>query len=331
MKRREFIQVAAAAAAAPGLAQAAPLGSGGDPAELDRYGGWTGRSFQPTGFFRVEKDDRWWLVTPDGNVFLSFGINHFYTDLWNQDYNREAWRKRLGVPDESAPEYYPALRAWFLETCAQYGINTVGVHNSLSVVNNPQPTLPYVQPMPFVDIPHWKPEIPDENFVDVFAPEYVAHCDGMVEERAVPIRKDPFLLGYYMTDCPLFTEEDCRERPDTIGGARRGSRIGWPRRLRNLAGSAPGKRAYVETVHELYEGQIQGFATRCRSRAWTAGRRRWTRPSSTGTPPSPWSRTRCPGPTAPSPTIWRSERSGPRSSSGVPSPDPSSWAGTTAA
>ena len=67
-----------------------------DPAELDRYGGWTGRTFEATGVFRVEKDDRWWLVTPDGHAFLSFGINHFYTDLWNQDYNREAWRKRLG-------------------------------------------------------------------------------------------------------------------------------------------------------------------------------------------------------------------------------------------
>ena len=259
MRRREFIQVAAAAAAAARLVEASSLGRSKGAAGFDRYGGWTGRSFEPTGFFRVEKDDRWWLVTPDGNAFLSFGINHFYTDLWNQDYNREAWRKRLGVADESAPEYYPALRRWFLETCEEYGFNTVGVHTSMRVVNTPRPTLPYVQALPFVDIPHWRPEIPDENFVDVFAPEYVARCDAMVEERAAPIRKDPFLLGYYMTDCPLFTEEDCRERPDTIGGARRGSRIGWPRRLRNLPGTAPGKRVYVETVHELYEGQIASF------------------------------------------------------------------------
>lgn len=35
----------------------------------DRFGGWTGKRFEPTGFFRVEKDDRWWLVTPEGNAF----------------------------------------------------------------------------------------------------------------------------------------------------------------------------------------------------------------------------------------------------------------------
>ncbi len=64
-----------------------------------------------------------------------------------------------------------------------------------------------------------------------------------------------------MTDCPLFTEEDCRERTDTIGGAIRKSRIGWPRRLRNLGRDAAGKIAYVETMRKLYEGQIGRFNT----------------------------------------------------------------------
>ncbi len=30
---------------------------------------------------------------------------------------------------------------------------------------------------------------------------------------------------YAMTDCPLFTQEDCRERPDVIGGG--ASRISY--------------------------------------------------------------------------------------------------------
>ena len=64
-----------------------------------------------------------------------------------------------------------------------------------------------------------------------------------------------------MTDCPLFTEEDLRERPDTIGGARRDSRVGWPRRLRNLPGQAPGKQAYVETMREVYHDEIAAFNT----------------------------------------------------------------------
>ena len=232
-----------------------------DTAERDQYGGWTGKKFEATGFFRVEKDERWWLVTPEGNAFLSFGINHLHPHLWKQDYNREAWKKRLGIDNLDSREFTPALKTWFLQTCRQYGFNTVGVHTELSAVNRPQPSLPYMQSIHFVDIPHWQAEIPDSNFLDVFSEAFASHCDLMAKEFAAPAKDDPFLLGYAMTDCPLFTEEDCRERPDVIGGARREARIGWPRRLRNLGADAPGKKAYVRTMRDIYRGQISDFNT----------------------------------------------------------------------
>ncbi len=226
---------------------------------LDRFGGWTARRFEATGFFRVEKDDRWWLVTPDGHAFLSFGINHLHPDLWGQDYNRASWEARLRLDDLSGPSFRAALRAWFLEACREYGFNTLGVHASLSIANAPRPALPYMQPIRFVNIPHWVDEVPDENFVDVFGEEFALHCDGLARDLAAPARTDPFLLGYAMSDCPLFTEEDCRERPDVIGGARRKARVGWPRRLRNLGEGSPGKIAYVETMKLLYRDDICRF------------------------------------------------------------------------
>ena len=225
----------------------------------DRFGGWTGKRFQATGFFRVEKDDRWWLVTPEGNAFLSIGINHLHPNWWNQEFNRDAWEARLGLSKLEGPEFQTALRAWFLETCREYGFNTAGVHTGLPVLNNPKPAIPYMQPIPFVDIPHWRTEIPDDNFLDVFDDDFARRCDRLARELAAPARDDPFLVGYAMTDCPLLTEEDCRERPDVIGGARRPSRIGWPRRLRNLGQQTPGKIAYVETVSDLYRGEINDF------------------------------------------------------------------------
>ena len=228
---------------------------------MDRFGGWTGKRFEATGFFHLEKDRRWWLVTPDGNGFLSFGINHLHPDLWQQDYNREAWQKRLGLRDLCCDDFKPALKTWFLKTCSQYGFNTVGVHTDLSIVNTPQSSIAYMQPIHFVDIPHWKPEVPDGNFPDIFAPDFAAHCDSMAREIAAPAKDDPYLLGYAMTDCPLFTEEDCRERPDVIGGARRKSRIGWPRRLRNFGGESAGKKAYVQTMRNIYRDKIDDFNT----------------------------------------------------------------------
>ena len=43
----------------------------------DRFGGWAaGPQMKATGFFRTEKvDGKWWLVDPDGHLFISHGVN----------------------------------------------------------------------------------------------------------------------------------------------------------------------------------------------------------------------------------------------------------------
>ncbi|TWT81586.1 hypothetical protein CA13_30390 [Planctomycetes bacterium CA13] len=261
MKRREFVRLGAASSLNAGLFGMATTSAADATVKLDRFGGWTAKKFDATGFFRVEKADRWWLVTPEGNAFLSWGINHLHPDLWNQDYNREAWQKTLGLQKLYGPEFNAALRSWFMGICDRFGFNTVGVHTSLNIVNQPQPQMAYMQPIRFVDLPHWKPDIPDSNFMDLFSPEFASHCDGMAKKMVLPIKDDPFLLGYTMTDCTLFTEEDLRERPDVIGGKRRESRVGWPRRLRNMGAKAAGKKAYVQTMRNLYRDSIGDFNT----------------------------------------------------------------------
>lgn len=48
----------------------------------DRFGGWTGKRFEATGWFRVERETnpdgtpgRFWLVDPEGNAFISTGVD----------------------------------------------------------------------------------------------------------------------------------------------------------------------------------------------------------------------------------------------------------------
>jgi hypothetical protein len=261
MNRRSFVKRTASTALAGAVAGSFPAMAGNLLSTgMDKFGGWTGKKFKATGFFRVEKDDRWWIVTPEGNAFLSFGINHLVPDLFSQDYQREQWEKVFSIKDISNWEAYrPALRKWYLQSCKDFGFNTVGVHNSLQVINIPKPELAYMQPIHFVDIPHWKKEIPDENFKDIFSSDFARECDEMAKPIVLAKKDDPYLFAYAMTDCPLFTEEDLQERPDTIGGGRRKARIGWPRRLRNLGGDAPGKQAYVLAMQKIYEDRISKF------------------------------------------------------------------------
>ena len=43
----------------------------------DFYGGDRERGFRATGYFRLEQTpERWWLVDPDGNGFITIGLNH---------------------------------------------------------------------------------------------------------------------------------------------------------------------------------------------------------------------------------------------------------------
>ena len=258
MKRRSFVKFSTAALVSHGFYSSTAQGKVSSN-DLDKYGGWKGKKFKATGFFRTEKDERWWLVTPEGNAFLSFGINHFNPSLWTQEYNKDSWKKKFKVASVNSPQFYKALTGWFYQACEEFGFNTIGVHNYLPMLNNPSPRMAYMQPVKFLDIPHWKGNIPDERFEDVFSKEFAVKADQLAKKVSLPVKDDPFLLAYSMTDCSLFTDEDCRERTDVIGGARRGSRIGFIKRLRNFPENTAGKQAYVKLMKKLYKGDIQAF------------------------------------------------------------------------
>lgn len=75
----------------------------------DKYGGLTsGPSFEAKGFFRTEKrDDRWYLVTPEGHPFYSLGVNAVSADD-SQTYveGREAMFTGLPGSDDPLAVFY---------------------------------------------------------------------------------------------------------------------------------------------------------------------------------------------------------------------------------
>lgn len=58
-------------------AEASDLAAHPAPADRDKWGGWAaGPLLEATGHFRTARwQDRWWLVTPEGHLFLSFGVD----------------------------------------------------------------------------------------------------------------------------------------------------------------------------------------------------------------------------------------------------------------
>ncbi|MEM8736119.1 MAG: agarase, partial [Planctomycetota bacterium] len=76
---------------------------------------------EPDGFFTLDqRNDRWWLIDPEGKPFFTMGMNHIDPASMRYPENIEIWRKKYGGStirwiQESVT---PNLKAW--------GFNTVG-------------------------------------------------------------------------------------------------------------------------------------------------------------------------------------------------------------
>ena len=112
------------------------------PEEWDRFGGWkNGPALRATGHFRTEKvDGKWWLVTPEGRLFFSVGLDvtRVMTDISNGKLHPDwyespvpedgkmaftIWNleKKFGRKD-FADEYYDFV----LKRFDAWGLNTIG-------------------------------------------------------------------------------------------------------------------------------------------------------------------------------------------------------------
>ncbi|MDP6041242.1 MAG: hypothetical protein QGG64_22020 [Candidatus Latescibacteria bacterium] len=223
--------------------------------QRDQYGGWTELQFEATGFFRLEKTDRWWLVTPEGNAFLSYGINHTMPQLLLAEYNREHWTKEFGIdPESDLQSILPHFEKKVKSDFEFLGMNTLGCHTPLHLYS--KSFVPYVAQIRFVDICHYMTPT-EEDFRDVYSDDFVAHCEQIAREKVVP--NDPYALGYSMTDCPVLTDMEALPRNSNFYGSERIELPTWPCVLRNLGEESPGKHAYVRKMREIYEGNIQTF------------------------------------------------------------------------
>ncbi|MBT7299852.1 MAG: hypothetical protein HN849_10080 [Victivallales bacterium] len=242
-RRRYLATMVAAAGMGVGKAGRAAANRGTGMAKRDRFGGWTGKTFEATGFFRTEHDGtRWWFVTPEGNAFISLGVNHYHKNMWTQDYNRAHWVKAFGATRPYDRAWVDGYHKAAAADCQRLGLNSLGIHTDESLLAPPHgPFLPYVRRYEPVDLTHYRNPKP-ENFVDVFDPAFVARCDAAAREMAEPFAADPMVLGYCMSDLPIFSDTWARYQRSTT----------WPRRLRNLSGDTPGKKAYMLCIRGRY-------------------------------------------------------------------------------
>jgi len=192
-----------------------------DNTEISKYGGFKGTKVRATGFFRVEKiDEKWWFVDPEGHLFFSYGsccINsqsdlarisgreYIFTAI-PPDANlavSEHFEKRDGIYSFYSWNLFRRLdsdwyQKWIDLTVLRmnsWGINTVGNWSDPKLGDSHRKA--YVATLEGWGIENGKMGMPD-----VYLPGYQAKVDSAAALQCIPLKNDPYLLGYFIGNEP---------------------------------------------------------------------------------------------------------------------------------
>lgn len=186
--RRPGIRALAAAA------MALALGCTSAPAAVarDEFGSRLDTRRAATGFFRTTRaEGRWWLVDPDGHLFLSLGANLVsLTSPIGAQGDKNAYR-------EAALSQYGSESAWARETVARlrkWGFNTVGEGADADLR---QQHIPYTMNLRCSAV--W-PREQGDGFADVFDPAFERAVRRHVAQGCRGLAEDRWLLGYFTDD-----------------------------------------------------------------------------------------------------------------------------------
>ena len=99
---------------------------------LSKYGGWTGKRFAASGFFRTHKQDGvWWLVDPEGYAFFSIGLNSVEPGVESSSDEKKLKDRFFGAYP-SVEDWSDKAQIWLGDT----GFNTLGSWSDWKAMND---------------------------------------------------------------------------------------------------------------------------------------------------------------------------------------------------
>lgn len=156
--------------------------------KLSQYGGWTELQQRATGFFHTAHlDGRWWVIDPEGNVFLSIGVNSVRTDAGN-----------------AAAGPSPEDLLWGEQAVAglrDHGFNTLGCWSDDRIVRKLSRPMPYCMRWGFMSgyRKQRRARYPATGKIPAiypFDPDFELFCYQVAQGMA-ETKDDPWLFGHF--------------------------------------------------------------------------------------------------------------------------------------
>jgi hypothetical protein len=191
-----------------------------DTLSIDSYGGCEKWKFRATGYFRLERaSDRWWLVDPDGNGFLTVGLNHIDESNLKYPHNADIWKKKYGSREKW-------IREGVVKDLKDWGFNTIGwtqeyisgdwgvaldwfgdpidlghSTHGWSAADFATANMPYVQQLRVQEIEDWNGH---PSFRDVYSRDFDVYCDYLARSMCFDHAESKNLIGYFLVDIPAW-------------------------------------------------------------------------------------------------------------------------------
>lgn len=166
--------------------------------ERSRFGGWAKHKVAKTGFFHLSQEGKkWWLVDPDGYLFLSIGVNSVQPKRVQSD-DGELWSKETH------------------QLLTETGFNSIGRWSSPQEFRAIDKELPWCSTLGFMK--NYAKERPSnrgesgfpQETIPVFDEEWPAFCERYAAEEVTEFVDNPFLIGH-------FSDNELPFRPDALG------------------------------------------------------------------------------------------------------------------
>lgn len=187
-------------------------------AELSSYGGNVNRTFEATGYFRLEREnERWWLVDPKGNPFVTIGVNHADETNLKYDHNFDIWKTKYGSRENWIKGLSEDLKSWGFNTIGWTGdyisgdwgvaldwfgdpIN-LGHSQSWSAADYKHADMPYCLQIRVSEFEDWNGH---PVYPDVFSHEFEMYCDYLARSICADHAGSKNLIGYFLVDIPAW-------------------------------------------------------------------------------------------------------------------------------
>jgi len=184
-------------------------------------------------------DGRWWILTPDGDKFLTLGVNHVTykgdhaPTLGYSPYNR-AVTEKYGNEEAWAKASVDRLRSW--------NFNTIGAWSSSSTFNKGMAYTLIINISSAAIRDAWL----KGSFPDVFSEKFRDIAESVAESHCSQRAGDELLMGYF-TDNELRWAADWRSKKALFDD------------FLAMSEDAPGKKRLVDFLVEKYGSRIADF------------------------------------------------------------------------